>query len=832
MYIADLHIHSRFSRACSPQLNIPSLVQWAKYKGIDLLGTGDFLHPLWLTELKSQLKEDGSGFMTHNSSEIKFVLSVEISSIYSHKGAVRRVHNLVLLPTFEAADKFQKALLSQHAKLSSDGRPIVGISSKDLLKMALEAHEKALFIPAHCVLPDTMVHTIKGLQEIQDIKVGDLIYTHNNRKREVTEVIRHKHRGTLYKVQPWYFSPGLEATEEHPFYGFQIKYCPSTGNRCLPTEAHKRVCKQKLYEQYAPQWFLAKDLREGNILVFPRFTNTTPMSILDLDKELPYKAVNELIKTGGSRGHIFNQQIQINEKFCRLAGYYLAEGWISSKNEIGFCFSQDELEFVRDVQDLMEKVFGIKHSRVYRRVGVKSIELIFSSKLLSELFAKLFYTQKPYRALNKTIPDWMLHLEGNLQAQLLLGWWRGDHGYTISRSLMNQMKVLCLRLGIIPSIGRDEAEKHFKRGNHQYQNRIIKASSDLYYFSHLSFFEDEYNLLSDPAFVECRRKLTRRHGWIDKDYVYMPIRKITTRDYTGEVFNLEVDEDNSYITEFATVHNCWTPWFGILGSESGYDSLADCFEDLVDKIYAIETGLSSDPAMNWRIEELDNRSIVSFSDAHSLPNLAREATVFNVDLKKGFEGLVGAIKEQKIAGTIEFYPEEGKYHYTGHRNCGVKLGPEDEKKGVICPKCGKGLTVGVMSRVEKIAGRSVGEIGVIRDDQGKIKSRAFPNRPGYRMLVPLLQIIAEALKSTPTSQKVLNEYKKLTTSLGGEIKVLTKTDLGEISRSAGPKIAEGVEKVRKGDLVIDPGYDGVYGIVKIWSDGDPSVEAPQLGLFD
>src|SRR3990167_5125539 len=118
-YIADLHIHSRFSRACSQQLNIPNLVEWAKLKGINLMGTGDFLHPLWLSELKNQLTEDGSGFMSHNNSDIKFVLTVEIASIYTHKGSGRRIHNLVFLPSFEAADKFQKALLARRATLAS-----------------------------------------------------------------------------------------------------------------------------------------------------------------------------------------------------------------------------------------------------------------------------------------------------------------------------------------------------------------------------------------------------------------------------------------------------------------------------------------------------------------------------------------------------------------------------------------------------------------------------------------------------------------------------------------------------------------------------------------
>ncbi len=513
----------------------------------------------------------------------------------------------------------------------------------------------------------------------------------------------------------------------------------------------------------------------------------------------------------------------------------MAEGWVSLiKGEIGFAFSEDESDYIDEVKKAVEKVFGITHSRLYKRIDSKGVELTISSKLVAEFFAKLFYVDSPFRAQHKTLPDWILHLPENLQAQILLGWWRGDKGYTTSRILMNQMKIICLRLGIIPSIGIDTAANHFKRGNHWYRNRVTHASADLFYFSRLAFFEDTYNLLADAVFARSKRKLTRRHGWIDKDYIYLPIRKISTRVYEGEVINLEVEEDNSYVTEFAAVHNCWTPWFGIFGSQSGYDSLQDCFEDLSEYIYGIETGLSSDPAMNWRIKELDNRSVVSFSDAHSLPNLGREATVIGEDINSGYEALLRAVRDRKIAGTIEFYPEEGKYHYTGHRNCNVKYSPEDTKlKGTKCPVCGRELTVGVMERVEEIAGRSGEELEIEKKD-GLIKSKAFPDRAGYKMLVPLLQIIAETFGTAPTTQKALNEYKKLTSSLGSEIKILTKVDIQEIAKVSGPKIAEGVGKIRTGDLVIDPGYDGVYGVVKIWgSESEPQEkEAPQLELFD
>jgi uncharacterized protein (TIGR00375 family) len=425
-YIADLHIHSRFARACSDKLNIPNLSLWAKYKGINLLGTGDFLHPLWLGELKNTLVEDGSGFLVDPKSSIKYLLTVEIASIYTHKSKGRRIHNLIFLPDFESVAKFEKALLNKRATLGADGRPIVGTSSHDLLYLALEANEKAIMIPAHA----------------------------------------------------------------------------------------------------------------------------------------------------------------------------------------------------------------------------------------------------------------------------------------------------------------------------------------------------------------------------------------------------------------------WTPWFGVYGSMSGYDSLKDCFEDLSDYIYAIETGLSSDPAMNWRVDELDSRSIVSFSDAHSLPNLGREVSVFSNAIQDGYEGLFNSLKKQRIDKTLEFYPEEGKYHYTGHRKCGIKYTPEMTKaKGIICPVCGRNLTEGVMERVSTVANREESELK-IKKVNGQIISEAFPKRAGYQMSVPLNQIISESFKVAKTSKKVEAEYKKLVLNLGGEIDILTKVDFSEIAKISGPKIAEGVDKNRKGELLIDPGYDGVYGVVSLWGKGDNQKKIPQMSIFD
>ncbi len=421
-YIADLHIHSRFSRACSPQLTIPTLAEAAKLKGVSLLGTGDFLHPLWFAELKRDLKELGNGFYEHNG--INFVLASEVSLIYSHLGKTRRIHLLVCLPSLDDVLRLQSELSKRGAKLSSDGRPILGMSTQDFCQIAFSINPLTIIIPAHI----------------------------------------------------------------------------------------------------------------------------------------------------------------------------------------------------------------------------------------------------------------------------------------------------------------------------------------------------------------------------------------------------------------------WTPWFGMFGSESGYDSFEECFGPYADNIYAIETGLSSDPAMNWRVDQLDNKSIVSFSDPHSLPKMGREATVFKSDLSNGYEGLLRDLKEQGVDSTIEFYPEEGKYHFDGHRNCNYSQEPEKTRTaGPVCPVCGRDLTIGVMFRVNQLAIRSEGELGLVRA-VGEVKSENL-KRPGYRMLVPLMEVISETLGIGLSSQKVQNEYKKLTSALGAEIEILVNVSLKEIAKTSGERVAEAVEKVRKGDLVIKPGFDGVYGVVKIWPDEEKD-NNPQIGLFE
>lgn len=263
----------------------------------------------------------------------------------------------------------------------------------------------------------------------------------------------------------------------------------------------------------------------------------------------------------------------------------------------------------------------------------------------------------------------------------------------------------------------------------------------------------------------------------------------------------------------------WTPHFGVLGSGAGFDSLEECFEELTPYITALETGLSSDPAMNWRCTALDNFTLVSNSDAHSPAKLGREANRFDTDLS--YFAIKKAVKEgdpQQFLETIEFYPEEGKYHLDGHRNCQVILTPEQSAKlNEICPQCGKKLTIGVMNRVEKLANQP----------SGREKPRKIP----FRYLVPLPEILAHILETSVNSQKVAIAYNSLIQNLGNEFFILLDAPQQAIEKASTKIIAEAIQRVRNGKLTISPGFDGEYGTIKIFDPHEKEELTDQLSLF-
>jgi uncharacterized protein (TIGR00375 family) len=273
----------------------------------------------------------------------------------------------------------------------------------------------------------------------------------------------------------------------------------------------------------------------------------------------------------------------------------------------------------------------------------------------------------------------------------------------------------------------------------------------------------------------------------------------------------------------------WTPHFGVYGSASGFDSLEEAFGELAPQIYGIETGLSSDPDMNWQVEELRKRAILSFSDAHSAPKMLREATVFELEeptyanLQKGIMRLMKPElgDANKIAYTLEFYPEEGKYHFSGHRKCKVVQGPEEIRaSGNSCPVCHRRLTEGVLYRVQELADPKLLHRAHTTMSEQRIKWYVDSEhiQPPFVKLVPLLEIAAESLGSTVNSQKSKDLFAKLCLELESELNVLLHASLEEIALVGGPRIAEGITKIRNGAIVIDPGYDGIFGKVEIWTE--------------
>ncbi len=284
-----------------------------------------------------------------------------------------------------------------------------------------------------------------------------------------------------------------------------------------------------------------------------------------------------------------------------------------------------------------------------------------------------------------------------------------------------------------------------------------------------------------------------------------PILGLDSEELARIVF--EINEDCVIIPAHA-----WTPWFSVFGSMSGFDSLEECFGKYADKIFAIETGLSSDPTMNWRLSKLDNIALISNSDSHSLERIGREANVFNCDFS--YKGMMDAIKNSAPSRrgnksgflyTIEFFPEEGKYYLDGHLDCNFSCKPKETLKlKEICPKCGKKMTVGVLSRIEKLADRP----------DGFIDKKRVP----FKSLVTLDSVIGDALGVGKSSNKVKKEYWKLIRALDSEFNVLLNANIKEIASNSKIEIAEGIKRMREGKMIIKPGFDGDFGVISIFSD--------------
>ncbi len=322
-----------------------------------------------------------------------------------------------------------------------------------------------------------------------------------------------------------------------------------------------------------------------------------------------------------------------------------------------------------------------------------------------------------------------------------------------------------------------------------------------------------HNLVFLPDFEAVERFQARLAGVGNIESDGRPILGLDSRDL------LEIALE-SHPDAYLIPAHIWTPWFSALGSQSGFDSIEACFGDLTGHIFAVETGLSSDPPMNWRLSSLDRFTLVSNSDAHSVQKLAREANLFDCELS--YAAIADAMRTadpDRFLGTIEFFPEEGKYHFDGHRKCQARLHPRETRdhRG-LCPVCGKPVTVGVMYRVEELADRQEGA--------------RSPRARRYWSLIPLPEVIAEVRSTGVNTKGVQKLFDRLLSRLGPELSILMEVPLEEIDRTGGPMLAEAVRRIRAGQVHIAPGYDGEFGTIRIFTEEDRRHFAAQTTLVD
>jgi len=319
-----------------------------------------------------------------------------------------------------------------------------------------------------------------------------------------------------------------------------------------------------------------------------------------------------------------------------------------------------------------------------------------------------------------------------------------------------------------------------------------------------------HTLVLAPSF-DAVKKINRdleKYGNLESDG--RPILDISAKDLVKSALNASADC-------LIIPGHIWTPWFSLFGANTGFDKIEKCFEDQTRNIFGLETGLSSDPIMNWRLSALDRYTLLSNSDSHSPKKIGREANVFDCGLDyREITDVIRKKDKSRFLYTIEFFPEEGKYHYDGHRLCNVVFAPEETRKhNYICPGCGKRLTVGVMHRVEKLADREAGFVP--------------PNAIPYKNLIPLDEIIADALGVGKESVLVEREYMALVSKAGTEFDILLKMTDMEIRKNIPQRIAENIINMRQGRVKASPGYDGVYGKIEVLK--GETKEAEQLSLF-
>ncbi|EHR78075.1 Mja hyp1 intein [Thermococcus litoralis DSM 5473] len=777
---ADLHIHSRYSKAVSKLMTFPILAENAKLKGLGIVGTGDILNPQWEKELlKAAQKVDEGSYEIKGA---RFLLTAEVEDN-------RRVHHLLIFPSIDAVREMRERLNPYSKDIETEGRPHANLSPAEIADLANELD--VLIGPAHCVPPDTLLILRKGITKISDVKEGDEVLTHNGRFRRIARVYKRKHTGNILKIKVRYIPEPIIVTPEHPIYAIKTSpACHGVRGICKPTckrqfsmKKRGRNCK-RYYSTYKPEWVMAKDLKIGDVVLFPVLKEIRDIKRISLKEFIDSVASNKWKKDTP-------EEIEVSKEFCRLVGYFLAEG-SCFRDGITFSLSEEETDVIDDITTLLKEIFGVKPSIRNDKRG-KGYELKVYSRVLRNFFGEMFYIKgKEKRAWNKQLPHEFLYLPPEKQFEIFVGWWKGDGGVTTSRILMNQMNIIAMRNGFISTFSRHKV-KSAKIGK-----RNAKTTHDRWQ-ARISTFNDEIENMLKKRGITKLPKGDIRYGWFDGVYFYLPIIRIEKEPYDGIVYNLEVEEDSSYVTESGTLHNCFTPWTALYKE---YNSLKEAYGDA--KVHFLELGLSADSYMADRIKAHHKLTYLSNSDAHSpMPHrLGREFNRFEIE-DATFDEVRKAILKRggrKIILNAGLDPRLGKYHLTACSKCYTKYRLEDAKRlNWRCELCGGIIKKGVHDRILELA-----------DTNEKPK-----DRPPYLHLAPLAEIIAMVLNKGVETKAVKSVWERLLREFGSEIAVLVDVPIKSIAKLIGEEITKAIWAFRNEKLIVIPGGGGKYGEIKL-----------------
>lgn len=769
-FIADFHIHSKYSRATSPQMEIKTLSEFAKLKGVSLLGTGDFTHHLWLEELKDILKDSSNGLFKYN--DVNFMLTAEISSIYSKAGRVRKIHNVIFAPSFSIVDKVNSAL-SGYGNLASDGRPIIGIDAKDLAEVLFGISKDVFLVPGHIWTPwFSLFGSKSGFDSIEECfeEYSKDIYaleTGLSCYDEKTEILTKngwkKFSSINYSDKIFTLNPKTDNIElQNPIKIFNYKYkgkmyrLKTKRVDLLVTPNHKLL--------YAPCDFRnpkSYSLKEAEVL-FNKSKRFKKDGIWIGENPTYFTLPGVKIKHGSR--YYSGLRRKKERKFpirswLKFFGFWLAEGWTSKgKNgDYNVCICNQNTKLLNEMKQILAS-FGYRVFQRENLIRVRDFQLFHYLKHFGKSADKFIplNIKTLSKKLLKISLEYYLKGDGHIYGRT----GKGLSATTSSIRLRDDLQEMALKVGI---------SAYYKLG---------------------------------------RKKGTLIHSLAYKGKVYSQNKDAWVIYFLRQNRPIILP---SKIKKYNYVES-WVP----------YDGLVYCVAVPNHVVYIRREGIpiwcgNSDPGMNWRWSHLDRFSLISNSDSHSPQKIGREANVFDTDLS--YKGVTDALKakdRKRFLSTIEFFPEEGKYHFDGHRNCKVRLSPAETKRNKnICPVCGRPVTVGVVNRVEELADRPEGF--------------EPENRIPYKRMIPLAEIISDVLGVGDSSKAVESEYRAIVPRLGTELEVLTEIKEDELLKKIPRRIAKAIINVRNGNVNVIPGFDGEYGKIDILKGEDSSEK--QLNLF-